>query len=86
MDNFQYYIRSHSVKSWNFSEIFQIPSGIILDCIKENPRLLSDKQENSQVESEKIPESIHDNIGWQPKKYQLLTGIKCPTANRKNSG
>ena len=35
-----------SVKSCNFSNIFQIPSGIIFDCIQENPRLLSDNQEN----------------------------------------
>ena len=45
MDTLQYYIRSLSEKSCNFSEIFQIPSGIILDCIQENPRLLSDNLE-----------------------------------------
>ena len=45
MDTLQYYIRLHSVKSWNFSEIFQISSGIILDYIQEISRLLSDNLE-----------------------------------------
>ena len=46
MNNFQFYIRSHSVKSWKISEIFQIPFYIFLDCIQEYPRLLSDNLEN----------------------------------------